>query len=78
MNKILSILMLVVMLLTLCVGAVAENTPEGQVRNPENSVLYYDADGEITGAKNIEFTTLKNGFYFVIPKGSEYKYASKK
>lgn len=31
-------------------------------------------DGEISGAKNIDFTVIPNGFNFVIPKGSEYKY----
>ena len=31
-------------------------------------------DGEIYGAKNIDFTVLKNAFNFVIPKGSSYKY----
>ena len=31
-------------------------------------------DGEIKGAKNIEFTAIKNGFNFVVPKGSEYKF----
>ncbi len=31
-------------------------------------------DGEIKGAKNIDFTVVPNGFKFVIPKGSEYKY----
>ena len=35
-------------------------------------------DGEITGAKSIEFTTLKNGFNFVIPKGSKYRFPSSK
>jgi YegS/Rv2252/BmrU family lipid kinase len=31
-------------------------------------------DGEIKGAKNIEFTVVPNAFQFVIPKGSEYKF----
>ncbi len=30
-------------------------------------------DGEIKGAKNIEFTVIPNGFKFVVPKGCEYK-----
>lgn len=30
-------------------------------------------DGEIKGAKNIEFSVIKNGFNFVIPKGSAYQ-----
>ena len=34
-------------------------------------------DGEIKGAKSIDFTVVKNAFNFVIPKGSEYKYAKK-
>ena len=31
-------------------------------------------DGEIMGAKNIDFTVVKNAFNFVIPKGSELLY----
>lgn len=31
-------------------------------------------DGEINGAKTIEFSIVPNGFNFVIPKGSEYKF----
>lgn len=31
-------------------------------------------DGEIMGAKSLEFTAVKNGFNFVIPKGSDLKY----
>ena len=31
-------------------------------------------DGEIKGAKNIEYTVVKNAFNFVIPKGSELLY----
>lgn len=31
-------------------------------------------DGEIKGAKNIEFTAVPNGFSFVIPKGCKMKY----
>ncbi len=31
-------------------------------------------DGEIKGAKSIDFTVIKNGFNFVIPKGSGLKY----
>ncbi len=31
-------------------------------------------DGEIKGAKSIDFTVVKNGFNFVIPKGSDMKY----
>ena len=31
-------------------------------------------DGEIKGAKNIEFSIVPNGFKFVVPKGCEYKY----
>ncbi len=30
-------------------------------------------DGEIRGAKTIDFTVVKNAFNFVIPKGSDYK-----
>ena len=30
-------------------------------------------DGEIKGAKNIEFSVIPNGFKFVLPKGCEYK-----
>lgn len=30
-------------------------------------------DGEIKGAKNIDFTVVKNAFNFVVPKGSELK-----
>ena len=31
-------------------------------------------DGEIKGAKNIDFTVVRNAFNFVIPKGSEMKF----
>lgn len=31
-------------------------------------------DGEIKGAKNIEFTVVPNGFNFIVPKGSEYRF----
>ena len=31
-------------------------------------------DGEIKGAKNVDFSVARNAFNFVIPKGSEYKY----
>ena len=31
-------------------------------------------DGEIKGAKNIDFTVVPNAFNFVIPKGSDFKY----
>lgn len=31
-------------------------------------------DGEIKGAKTIDFSVVSNGFKFVIPKGCEYKY----
>jgi len=31
-------------------------------------------DGEIKGAKNIDFTVIRNAFNFVIPKGSDFKY----
>ena len=34
-------------------------------------------DGEIKGAKNIEFNAIQNGANFVIPKGCEYKHSSK-
>ena len=33
-------------------------------------------DGEIKGAKNIDISIIKNGFNFVIPKGSEMKFKS--
>jgi diacylglycerol kinase family enzyme len=29
-------------------------------------------DGEIKGAKNIDFTVVPNAFYFVIPDGSKF------
>ena len=32
-------------------------------------------DGEIKGAKNIDFSVVPNGFKFVVPKGCEYKYS---
>ena len=35
-------------------------------------------DGEIKGAKNIDFSVTKNAWNFVIPKGSQYKYDTKK
>jgi diacylglycerol kinase family enzyme len=31
-------------------------------------------DGEIMGARSIDFSLVKNAFNFVIPKGSEFKY----
>jgi YegS/Rv2252/BmrU family lipid kinase len=31
-------------------------------------------DGEIYGAKTIDFTVIEHGFNFVLPKGCEYKY----
>ena len=31
-------------------------------------------DGDIKGAKNIDFSIVPNGFKFVVPKGCEYKY----
>ena len=31
-------------------------------------------DGEIIGAKTIDFSVIKNGFNFVLPKGCDYKY----
>lgn len=31
-------------------------------------------DGEIKGAKTIDFSVVPNGFKFVVPKGCEYKY----
>ncbi len=33
-------------------------------------------DGEIKGAKTIDFSVVKNGFNFVIPKGSQIKYSA--
>jgi diacylglycerol kinase family enzyme len=33
-------------------------------------------DGEIKGAKNIDFTVVKNAFNFVLPKGCDFKYKS--
>lgn len=47
MRKILSMLMLLAMLLAMSTGAMAENTPEGQVKpvTLQESVWYYDADG---------------------------------
>ncbi len=35
-------------------------------------------DGEIKGAKNIDFTVVPNAFNFVIPKGSDFKFKEKK
>lgn len=35
-------------------------------------------DGEIMGAKNIDFTVIPDGFNFVIPKGSDFKYKENK
>ncbi len=35
-------------------------------------------DGEIKGAKNIDFTVMKNAFNFVIPKGSDFKFKENK
>jgi diacylglycerol kinase family enzyme len=29
-------------------------------------------DGEIKGAKSVEFTAIKNGFNFVVPRGSKF------
>ena len=34
-------------------------------------------DGEIKGAKTIEFTLIKNAFKFVIPKGADYLHMEK-
>lgn len=34
-------------------------------------------DGEIKGAKNIDFSVVKDGFNFVIPKGSKMKFKAK-
>ena len=31
-------------------------------------------DGEIKGAKSIDFTVERNAFNFVVPKGSDYKF----
>ena len=31
-------------------------------------------DGEIKGVKTVDFSIVKNGFNFVIPKGSTFKY----
>ena len=33
-------------------------------------------DGEIKGAKNIDFSVIRNGFNFVIPKGSSMRYSA--
>ncbi len=33
-------------------------------------------DGEIKGAKNIDFSVIRNGFNFIIPKGSSMRYSS--
>ena len=33
-------------------------------------------DGEIKGAKTIDFSVIQNGFRFVIPKGSKMKYSA--
>jgi diacylglycerol kinase family enzyme len=33
-------------------------------------------DGEIKGAKNIDFSVIRNGFNFVIPKGSSIRYSA--
>ena len=30
-------------------------------------------DGEISGAKTIDFTVIPHAFNFVLPKGTEYK-----
>ena len=35
-------------------------------------------DGEIMGAKTIDFSVVKNAFNFVIPKGCSYRYATEK
>lgn len=35
-------------------------------------------DGEIKGAKNIEFTVIPNAFNFVIPKGSDFRFKENK
>ena len=32
-------------------------------------------DGEIKGAKHIDFSVVPNGVKFVVPKGCEYKYS---
>ena len=34
-------------------------------------------DGEIKGAKSIDFSVIRNGVNFVVPKGCEYRYAQK-
>ena len=39
-----------------------------------DSPIPFCIDGEIKGAKNIDFSVAKNAFNFVIPKGSEYRY----
>ena len=31
-------------------------------------------DGEIKGAKTVDFEVVRNAFNFVVPKGSELKY----
>ena len=33
-------------------------------------------DGEIKGARNIDFSVIRNGFNFVVPKGSDIRYRS--
>ena len=33
-------------------------------------------DGEIKGAKTIDFSVIRNGFNFVVPKGSSMKYTA--
>ena len=35
-------------------------------------------DGEIKGAKNIDFSVVRNGFNFVVPKGSKIKFSAEK
>ena len=35
-------------------------------------------DGEIKGAKNIDFTVVPKAFNFVIPKGSDFKFKENK
>ena len=36
------------------------------------------ASGHIEGAKNIDFTVIPDGFNFVIPKGSDFKFKENK
>ena len=41
-----------------------------------DSTIPICVDGEIKGAKNIEFSVVSNGFRFVIPKGCKMKYSA--